>query len=223
MKYHVVINGEAKGPFTAREVAELGINSETLVWHQGLENWTAASTVPEVMTAIMTVNAEKASAMPPLPQSQPAQITSQTEPQVTASVNESIEPMPSEAKPSTEQENVEESASQPAPTPQPAPAPTPTPTPQPSQQHAHHTPYYSPQQATLNNRPYNFLTMAIIAIILFFPLGIPAIIKASSVNRLWNQGQYKLAIAQSASARRLSLIAIIIGAIFQTLFFLGSL
>ena len=219
MNYHVVINGEAKGPFTAREVAELGINSETLVWHQGLENWTAASNVPEVMTAIMAVNAEKAPAMPPLPQSQPAQVTTQTVPQETASVNESIEPMPSEAKPSTEQENVEESASQPALTPQPAP----TPTPQPSQQHAHHTPYYSPQQATLNNRPYNFLTMAIIAIILFFPLGIPAIVKASSVNRLWDQGQYKLAIAQSASARRLSLIAIIIGAIFQTLFFLGSL
>ncbi len=224
MNYHVVINGEAQGPFTAREVAELGINSETLVWHQGLKNWTAAATIPEIMTAIKTVNPDKVSAMPPLPSNRPVQATNHTEPQETTSDKESIESMPSKVQPSTEQENVVEVEPEVEPTPQPAPKPQPipTPAPQPLQQNAH-TQYYSTPPATLNNRPSNFLTMAIIGIIIFFPIGIPAIVKASSVNRLWDQGKHELAISQSNSAKRFSIIAIIIGAILQTFVLLGSL
>lgn len=150
MNYHVVIEGQAVGPYTPQQLAALGINGETLIWYQGLENWVPAASVPEVMAAI------------------------------SAAQNHNSEPKQ-----------------------QPAVPQTPV---QPQQQHSF-----------IETRPVSNLVFAIIGLVMFFPLGIPALIKAIRVNGLWAQGQHEEAIAQSNSARKLGLIAIIIGAVLFTL------
>ncbi len=67
VKYHVVINGEAAGPFdmnTLKQMASTGsISRESLFWKQGMPTWIAAENVPELQ--ILFSNTE----MPPIPSS----------------------------------------------------------------------------------------------------------------------------------------------------------
>lgn len=64
----------------------------------------------------------------------------------------------------------------------------------------------------------NHLGLAIAALVLFFPLGIPALIKAIRVNTLQNQGNIDEAIASSNSARKFGKLGVIIGAIMIALY-----
>ena len=64
----------------------------------------------------------------------------------------------------------------------------------------------------------NYLGLAIAALILFFPLGIPALIKSIRVNTLQNQGKIDEAIATSKSAHKFGKLGIIIGAIVIALY-----
>jgi hypothetical protein len=59
----------------------------------------------------------------------------------------------------------------------------------------------------------NNMTMSIVAIFLFWPLAIPAIINASKVNTLLQQGDYAGAQAAAAESKRWSKLALIIGLI----------
>ena len=40
MKYFIIENGEQAGPFSIYEMADRGLNSDTLVWAEGMDNWT---------------------------------------------------------------------------------------------------------------------------------------------------------------------------------------
>jgi hypothetical protein len=55
------------------------------------------------------------------------------------------------------------------------------------------------------------MTMSIIAIFLFWPLAIPAIINASKVNQLLQQGDFGGAQAAAAESKKWSKLALIIG------------
>ncbi|MER5453465.1 CD225/dispanin family protein [Micromonospora sp. NPDC002389] len=57
----------------------------------------------------------------------------------------------------------------------------------------------------------NNMTMSIVAIFLFWPLAIPAIINASKVNQLLQQGDHAGAQAASAESKKWSKWAIIVG------------
>jgi hypothetical protein len=57
----------------------------------------------------------------------------------------------------------------------------------------------------------NNMTMSIVSIFLFWPLAIPAIINASKVNTLLQQGDYAGAQNAAAESKRWSKLAIIIG------------
>lgn len=57
----------------------------------------------------------------------------------------------------------------------------------------------------------NNMTMSIVAIFLFWPLAIPAIINASKVNPLVQQGDYNGAQAAAAESKKWSKLALIIG------------
>jgi interferon-induced transmembrane protein len=57
----------------------------------------------------------------------------------------------------------------------------------------------------------NNMTMSIVSIFLFWPLAIPAIISASKVNTLLQQGDYAGAQAAAADSKKWSKLAIIIG------------
>jgi uncharacterized membrane protein YGL010W len=59
----------------------------------------------------------------------------------------------------------------------------------------------------------NNMTMSIVSIFLFWPLAIPAIINASKVNPLLQQGDYAGAQAAAAESKRWSKLALIIGII----------
>lgn len=64
-----------------------------------------------------------------------------------------------------------------------------------------------PGQAQVDNN----MTMSIVSIFLFWPLAIPAIINASKVNTLLQQGDIAGAQAAAAESKKWSKLAIIIG------------
>lgn len=70
-------------------------------------------------------------------------------------------------------------------------------------------PGYPPQQPPVDNN----MTMSIVSIFLFWPLAIPAIINASKVNTLLQQGDYAGAQAASAESKKWSKLALIVGLI----------
>lgn len=67
--------------------------------------------------------------------------------------------------------------------------------------------------------PSNNLAIAIVTTALgCLPLGIPAIVKAASVGRLWNEGQKEEALKAAALAKKLSVWGIVLTAIFYTIY-----
>lgn len=60
----------------------------------------------------------------------------------------------------------------------------------------------------------NNMTMSIVAIFLFWPLAIPAIINASKVNPLLQQGDYAGAQAAAAESKKWSKWALIVGLVW---------
>ncbi|MFR9780392.1 CD225/dispanin family protein [Micromonospora sp. MS34] len=60
----------------------------------------------------------------------------------------------------------------------------------------------------------NNMTMSIVSIFLFWPLAIPAIINASKVNTLVQQGDYAGAQAAAAESKKWSKWAVIVGLVW---------
>jgi hypothetical protein len=67
--------------------------------------------------------------------------------------------------------------------------------------------YHSPQPQQINNN----MTMSIVAVFLFWPLAIPAIINASKVNPALQRGDYAGAQVAAAESRKWSKWALIVG------------
>lgn len=67
----------------------------------------------------------------------------------------------------------------------------------------------------------NNMTMSIVSIFLFWPLAIPALISASKVNPLLQQGDYAGAQAAAADSKKWSKLAIIVGIVWFVVVFLG--
>lgn len=47
-KYFIIINGQQSGPFSLEELFDRHITSETLVWAEGMQNWTPAWEIEEL-------------------------------------------------------------------------------------------------------------------------------------------------------------------------------
>jgi len=45
-KYYIVEKGQKSGPFSAEELKQKGLHRDTLVWTEGLDNWTKAENIP---------------------------------------------------------------------------------------------------------------------------------------------------------------------------------
>jgi hypothetical protein len=67
----------------------------------------------------------------------------------------------------------------------------------------------------------NNMTMSIVSIFLFWPLAIPAIISASKVNPLLQQGDIMGAQAAATDSKKWSKLAIIVGIVVYALIILG--
>lgn len=52
MKYFIILNGSQTGPFEVNELYNKGITPETLVWTEGMENWTPAWQVGDLKSVI---------------------------------------------------------------------------------------------------------------------------------------------------------------------------
>lgn len=53
MEFFIIKNDEQHGPFTIDQLCEMGIDANTPVWHQGLDNWTQASDIDELRDMLM--------------------------------------------------------------------------------------------------------------------------------------------------------------------------
>lgn len=122
--FYLGTDGQQKGPVPAESLKGLGVTKETLVWCEGMENWTKAGDVKELNVLFAPV--------PPTPDSR------------------------------------------------------------------------QPQAC-----PDNYLVWSILATILCcWPLGIPAIINATKVEKLWAQGDQAGAKAKSEEAKKWCLISL---------------
>lgn len=61
MNYYIIENGQQYGPFSLEQLKKRGITYETIIWHEGLAQWTAAKNIPELIDI----------AQPPLPNTPP--------------------------------------------------------------------------------------------------------------------------------------------------------
>ncbi len=52
MKYYIAENGQPAGPFEPSELLAHGLTVNSLVWGEGMPNWTSASQVPELMALL---------------------------------------------------------------------------------------------------------------------------------------------------------------------------
>ncbi len=65
MKYFIIINGAQQGPFSLAELQQKGLSSDTLVWAEGMAEWTPAWQVEELRPIFYKQDA--GAAMPPPP------------------------------------------------------------------------------------------------------------------------------------------------------------
>ena len=47
-QYYLIINGTENGPLSSEELKEKGLTSSSLVWKEGMDNWTEAKNVEEL-------------------------------------------------------------------------------------------------------------------------------------------------------------------------------
>ena len=52
MRYYIAENGQPAGPFEPSELLAHGLTVNSLVWGEGMPNWTSASQVPELMAIL---------------------------------------------------------------------------------------------------------------------------------------------------------------------------
>ena len=92
MNYFIVENGQQAGPYSIDELLNHGLNSDTLVWAEGMNDWTPAWQVEELKAVIY--DQQKSTATPP-PITPTMQQTSsqQTSTQQTSSQQTSSEQM----------------------------------------------------------------------------------------------------------------------------------
>jgi hypothetical protein len=48
MEYWIIVDNRHAGPYSARQLLDAGLTADTLVWHEGLTDWTRAADVAEL-------------------------------------------------------------------------------------------------------------------------------------------------------------------------------
>ena len=52
-KFYIAVNGQKTGPFSYDELKTKGIHKDTLIWTEGIDNWTKAEHVALVKDIII--------------------------------------------------------------------------------------------------------------------------------------------------------------------------
>jgi len=199
MKYYIAENGQPAGPFEPSELMQHGLTVNSLVWCEGMANWTSASQVPELMAVL--------SGQPFNP----------------GNINTQLPPVGQGQMPPTGQTQLPQippfggGQTQPTTTGQPYNQPMP------NQPYA--PPQYGPSnnQTTNNVMPKTWLMESILvtaaSLLCCFNIfgiitGVLAIFKANSVKSKFTQGDVTGANSASASAKKWMLITVAIGVIW---------
>ncbi len=67
MEYFIVENGKQAGPFSIAQLAEKHIKPETLVWKEGMADWTPAWKIAELKFILAEGSQQTGTAVPPVP------------------------------------------------------------------------------------------------------------------------------------------------------------
>lgn len=187
MKYYIVENGNAVGPFEVAELIDRGIKGSDLVWTEGLADWVTAGNVEEISVAL----------------------------------RESQGPsMPGQCPPPYPQGGCQSGNCQPPVYPQGG-----------YQQPANYVggngyagqPPYQQASGWQQPSPYEMppkswlVESILLTLCCCLPIGIYCIVKASSVNSLWNCGRYEEAREASEKAKKWLIIGLIVGLIINIL------
>lgn len=203
MRYYIAENGQPAGPFEPSELLAHGLTVNSLVWGEGMPNWTSASQIPELMAILsgQPINVGTPTPvgtdvqLPPVPPMGDVQPTSPL-PQVPPFGNQQSQ--------------------------QPAPYGTPY------GQGTTNQPYAPPQYGPSTNQPQQmmpktWLTESIIATaasllccfnIVGIVTGVLAIFKANGVKSKFMKGDTAGANKDSASAKKWMLITIVVGVVW---------
>ena len=192
MKYYIAENGQQAGPFEPNELLLHGLTVNSLVWCEGMPNWTSASQIPELMALLTGQPINPGNLGMPVPPMPPMGNEVQL-PQVP--------PM---------------GGQQPT-----QPTPYGTPYGQGTSNQPYAQPQYGPSTNQPNRQvmPKTWLTESVLVTVLSFLClcnligaipGLVAIFKANSVKTKYMQGDMQGANAASSSAKKWMLIAIVV-------------
>ena len=204
MKYYIAENGQPAGPFEPSELLAHGLTVNSLVWGEGMPNWTSASQIPELM-AVLTGQ--------PINMGTPIGTDTQL-PQV---------PPMGDVQPTTPLPQVPPFGGQQTPQPQ-QPQQT-TPYGQGTTNQPYAPPQYGPSTQTPTNQvmPKTWLTESILATaasllccfnIVGIVTGVLAIFKANGVKSKFMKGDTAGANKDSASAKKWMMITIAVGVVW---------
>ena len=189
MKYYIAENGQPAGPFEPNELMLHGLTVNSLVWCEGMPNWTSASQVPELMALLSGQPFNPGNIDVSMPQVPPMG-TEVPLPQVPPFGGG-----------------------------QQQPAPYGTPYGQATGNQPYAPPQYGPETQRQQVMPKTWLTESILVTVLSFLClcniiaaipGIIAIFKANSVKTKFMQGDIQGANAASASAKKWMIIAAVV-------------
>jgi|GEM_PF-2732696 len=220
MQYYIIVNSQPQGPFELNELPSKGLTPDTMIWHEGMAEWQPVSAVPEVM-ALLSANAGTANVQPDNDTTYYLAVNGQHQGPYNAAQLREAGVMPSslvwrqgmsEWKPISDIPELSaaifgnDSHLYGAAT---TAAGTDTVTyggvsdENPDNIH--------PLEEEVTECPSSHLALAIVAVILFFPLGIPALVKATLVNKRWAERRYGDAVWLSKTSKKLALWALYIG------------
>ncbi len=194
MKYYIAENGQPAGPFEPQELMGHGLTVNSLVWCEGMPNWTSASQVPELAALLSGTPFNPGNVDMTIPQMPPMGETPL--PQVPPFGGQQPLPtQPTNYGPST--------PNQPYAPPQYGP---------------------STNQPTNQMMPKTWLTESILvtamSLLCCFNIvglitGVLAIIKANGVKSKFMSGDITGANANSASAKKWVLITVVVGVVWS--------
>lgn len=90
MVYFYIENNEQKGPFNLEEIQKLSIQKDTLMWHEGLDNWTEAHNIKGFESFIFNTVPPKipvTSKEPPKFQDSSSKVSQESKPEIKKSNN----------------------------------------------------------------------------------------------------------------------------------------
>lgn len=184
MNYWIIVDDHHDGPYSARQLVDNGLQPDTLVWTEGLTDWTPAADIAELAAMIEHRVQQQAASVPPT-----CEAESHSEPVVQSIVVENI-------------------------TVEPAPEPEPAPAMQAAQQseQLHQAPQQV-AAAPIEPCPPSYIAWSIIVTLLCCTVvGIPAIVFASLTKSAYYRGNIEKAKRYSELTQWFIIASIVLGA-----------